>query len=236
MTKDKIPIRKSYITLMLNTAYFKLIIMILGIIALIFKSSYVFSNGTIYIIFFVLGFILDLAMVVLCLYLVFKQDLISKILTKILDIARRLRIFKKKVEATDVDVISRRYKDEISFIYSHKAVVVLGFILTFIQRVLLFSVVYVIYRALGFNSLSYFEVLFIQVVVQVSIEAFPLPGVVGLSEAMLHNIFIMIFASSLADVGMLLTRTFTFYIPLLVSGIVILLYNVFANKPKKLTK
>ena len=128
--------------------------------------------------------------------------------------------------------ISERYKDEINFIYSHKAEVFFGFVITFIQRVLLFSIVYVIYRALGFNTLSYFEVLFIQVVVQISIEAFPLPGGSGLSEAMLHNIFIMIFASSLADVGMLLTRTFTFYVPLLVSGIVILLYNVFVNHSK----
>ena len=33
----------------------------------------------------------------------------------------------------------------------------------------------------------------------------------------------MIFASKLADVGMLLTRTFTFYIPLLISGLIILI-------------
>ena len=43
MTKDKIPMRKGYITLMLNTIYFKLIILILGILVLIFKNTYLFN-------------------------------------------------------------------------------------------------------------------------------------------------------------------------------------------------
>ena len=64
MTKDKIPLRKSYITLMLNTIYFKLIMVILGIFVLIFNNSYVFSNKAIYIFFFVLGFITDIIIVI----------------------------------------------------------------------------------------------------------------------------------------------------------------------------
>ena len=40
MTKDDIPIRKSYIALMLNTIYFKLIIVILGIGVLLIKIQY----------------------------------------------------------------------------------------------------------------------------------------------------------------------------------------------------
>ena len=232
MTKDNIPIRKSYITLMLNTIYFKLIVLILGILALVFESDYIFSNGGIYILFFILGFIVDLAMIILCLYLVFKKDLISKVLTKLISFAKRFKIFKKKVSNIDIEETSARYKDEISFINSHKLEVVFGFILTFIQRLLLFSVIYVVYRALGFSELNYFELLFIQVVVQMSIEAFPLPGGAGLSEGMLHSSFVMIFASRLADVGMLLTRTFSFYVPLIICGLVILFHNILSRKRK----
>ena len=36
MSKDKIPMRKSYITLLLNTIYFKLILLFLGVIVLLF--------------------------------------------------------------------------------------------------------------------------------------------------------------------------------------------------------
>ena len=48
MTKDGIPIRKSYITLMLNTVYFKLIMLIFGIMVLVVNSSYVFEGELIY--------------------------------------------------------------------------------------------------------------------------------------------------------------------------------------------
>ena len=66
MTKDKIPMRKSYITLMLNTIYFKLIILILGIIILIFKNTYILNHSIVYIIFFILGFVVDSLLVVGC--------------------------------------------------------------------------------------------------------------------------------------------------------------------------
>ena len=64
MTKDKIPMRKGYITLILNTVFFKLVLVILGIIVLIFNSSYILHSKLIYQIFFVLGFILDLVLII----------------------------------------------------------------------------------------------------------------------------------------------------------------------------
>ncbi len=234
MTKDGIPARKVYITLMLNTIYFKVIIITLGIVALIFKSNYIFSSRPIYIVFFILGFLTDLFVAIICLLLVFKQKLIKLLLNKLVSIAKHIKIFRKKVENLNVDEITNRYQDEVKFIMSHKRVVFINFIITFIQRLLLFSIAYVIYRALGFNYYNYFELLLIQVVVQISIELAPLSGGVGLSEGMLHNIFTMIFAETFADVGMLLTRAFSFYIPLLVCGIIIVIYNIYLRTKKQL--
>ena len=59
MTKDKIPVRKSYITLILNTIYFKVIVILLGIIALIFKPQYIFNYNSIYIVFFIISLLSD---------------------------------------------------------------------------------------------------------------------------------------------------------------------------------
>ena len=234
MTKDDIPIRKSYITLMLNTIYFKIIILIMGIIALIFKSNIIFSSRHIYIFFFILGFLVDLAIALIALLLVFKQNIVKKILNKIVKIGKKTKLFRKKAENLKEDEILKLYNNEIDYIFSHKKIVLLNFLLTCIQRLLLFSIAYVIYRGLGFNAYSYFDLVMIQVIVQVSIESFPLPGGAGLSEGLLHNIFVMIFASKLADVRMLLIRTFSFYIPLIVCGIVILIYNIVINNKKEM--
>lgn len=232
MTKDKIPMRKSYITLMLNTIYFKLIILILGIIVLIFKNSYIFNHSIVYIIFFSLGFLIDLLLVLGGFFLLFKQKLIKGILKFILKLCNKFKYLSKFTKDINITNILKKYKDELTFMNSNKKIVILNFLLTFIQRLMLFSIAYIIYKSLGFNEYSYFDLLAIQVSVQVAIEALPLPGGAGLSEKMFHDIFITIFGIGVADAGMLLTRTFSFYIPLLVSGTIFLI-NMFVNKRRE---
>ena len=223
MTKDKIPMRKSYITLMLNTIYFKLIIVILGILILVFKNEYIFNHSIVYLIFYILGLTVDSLLVLVCFMLLFKQKLIKGILEFFLKMGSKFKFLSKKIKGINITDILKKYADELKFINENKKIVVLNFLLTFVQRMLLFSIAYVVYRSLGFNKYSYFDLLAIQVSVQIAIEALPLPGGAGLSEKMFHDIFVVLFGISIADVGMLLTRTFSFYIPLIISGIIILI-------------
>ena len=74
------------------------------------------------------------------------------------------------------------------------------------------------------------EVAEIFVIAQISIEGVPIPGGAGISEGILHNMFVMIFASKLADVGMLLTRAFSFYIPVIGCGLIILINKIINRK------
>lgn len=230
MTKDKIPIRKSYITLVLDTIYFKIILLLLGIVVLFSGHFYIFEGSFIYVVFFILGFLIDLLLTILGLCLLFKMNFIKSLFTKLLTFLKRFRLFDKFTNKINIDETFSKYKDEIKFIKSHKKTVFFSFIITFIQRIILFSIIYVVYHALGFNKYNYFDLLIIQVGVQIAIEALPLPGGAGLSENMLHDSFLIIFASKLADVGMLLTRAFTFYIPIVLSGIIILVDYIFSKK------
>jgi len=232
MTKDEIPIRKSYITLMLNTIYFKVIILILGIGVLIFNCSYITESAFIYRVFFTIGFVFDLLLTFLCLVLIFKTDLIKKIFIKLVNFLKKFRMFKKKISKYNIEEVMDRYREEVEFIKTHGVTVIFTFIITFIQRLCLFSIIYIVYRSLGFNSYSYFDLLFIQVCVQIAMEAAPLPGGAGVSEGMMHKLFVMLFAEAFADVGMLLTRAFSFYIPLIVTGLIILVEYIY-KKIKK---
>lgn len=233
MTKDNIPIRKSYITLMLNTIYFKLIMLIFGIFVLVVNKSYIFNSAIIYQICFFIGFVVDLIIVLLGILLLFKINLVEYLYNKLFNFLRKFKIFKNKFQNDNNEKVMERYKAEIDFIKTHKFLVFYTFIITFIQRLALFSIIYVIYRALGYNSFSYIELLIIQLSVQISIEALPLPGGAGLSESMLHNIFTVIFSVEMADVGMLLTRTFTFYVPLALCGLIILFEFILRRKVVK---
>ena len=230
MRKDKIPLRKIYITLLLNTIFFKLIILILGILVLIFRSKYVFLSSGIYVFFFILGFMVDLFIVILGFLLLTKPKYIKKIITIFVNKTSNIKLISRYTKNIEINSLIKRYKDELTFINDNKKLVFYNFIITFIQRLLLFSVAYLIYRSLGFSKYGYFDLLMIQVSVQVAIEALLLPGGAGLSEGMYHNIFVVLFGSGFADTGMLLTRTFSFYIPLLISGLCIITYRIVTKK------
>lgn len=233
MTKDKIPVRKSYITLLLNTIYFKLVLLILGILALILKPQYIFNYSGIYQIFFVLGFIVDIVMIIFCYMLIFKQKYIKGIINWVIKLSDKTKILKSKTEKLDINELLRDYKEELKCLKNKKSSIIKAFILTFIQRLTLFSVAYIIYRSLGFNSFTYLDLLMIQVCVGVASESLPLPGGTGLSEKTLQTIFITIFGVTSADLGMLLTRTFSFYIPLIVSGLIILAVVIIKKHQKQ---
>lgn len=229
MKKDNIPLRKSYITLILNTVFFKLILLILGGIVLLFNNTYLINTNTIYKVFFILGILVDVIMISLGLLLVFKKELTKNLYKKIMSMYNKLTRKKKKI---DINHVMQKYEEEIDYIKTHKKNVFIAFIITFIQRMSMFSIIYVVYRALGYNSYDYITLVSLQISVQVAMEAVPFPGGVGVSEGMLHNLFVTLFSIKLADVGMLLTRTFTFYIPLIGSGIIILIEFI-NNKIKK---
>lgn len=222
MTKDEIPIRKSYITLLVNTIYFKLILIILGIFAIILKSEYIFNYSSIYIIFFILGLLVDFAMCIICFMLIFKQNIVKNILNWIIKVGSKTKLFRERVKKINVKEVLRDYKEELAYIKNKKFLMFISFIVTFIQRILFFSIAYIIYRSLGFNTFSYIDLLMIQVSVQISAEALPIPGGTVLSEKIYQTIFVTIFGFAFADIGMILTRTFTFYIPILMTGFLVL--------------
>ena len=105
----------------------------------------------------------------------------------------------------------------------NKKIIVFNFFITLIQRLLLFSIAYILYKSFGLKNYNYIDLLMIQISVQVAIEALPLPGGSGLSENMFKYMFTSIFGLKLCDIAMIFTRAFSFYIPLVMSGIIILL-------------
>ena len=229
MTKDKIPLRKTYITLILNTIYFKLIILILGIIVLITNLNFILNLPTICLFFIILGLIVDIIFIIILFMLLFKQNIIKKILMIITKTCKKLKIL-KKVQNINIEETLKKYSNELKYIKSNKKTIVFSFIITFIQRLLLFSIIYVVYKSLGFSHYTYFDLLKIQICVQLATEAFPLPGGAGISETILYNSFNTMHGINFASTGMLLTRSFAFYIPLLVSGLTILIHSIYSKK------
>lgn len=230
MSKDKIPTTSSTITLILNTMFFKIILIILGLLVLIFNNKYIFNHSTFYTVFFFLGLSFDILLTVFCTSLIFSKKIISKILKRMLKFFSKLPLIGNWVKKFDIDEVIDNYHRQANYIKKHKRRVFYTFILTFFQRLLMFSVAYFVYRGLGCSDISYLELLSIQISVQVTLEMLPIPGGAVMAETMLRDAFSSMFGIAVAEVGMLFTRTFTFYIPIFLCGIIIVIYTIKERK------
>ena len=92
------------------------------------------------------------------------------------------------------------------------------FAITFVQRVLLFTVTYWVYRALGLHGCDIFTVTVLQAVISVSVDMLPLPGGMGISETLYMVMFVPVFGNVLLP-PKLLSRGIAYYGQLLLSAV-----------------
>ncbi len=83
-----------------------------------------------------------------------------------------------------------------------------------------FLVTWAVYRALGLNALGPGELVATQALVALAVGCLPIPGAVGASEAAFLSAFQGQFGPALTPAAMLLSRGLSFYLPLLVTGLV----------------
>ena len=223
MTKDKIPIRKSLIVLILNTIVFKLYLVVMGIVVVVFNFDYVAHANMMLKTLFFAGLVVDVAVIVFCYLLLFNQKLVRKIL--VFGNAIIAKLTKGKYDYSNkIDTTLEDYIHEAIYMRTHVKEVIISTIITFIQRTCMFAILYVIYKALGLKEYSFLNLLNIQILAMVSIEGLPLPGGVGALEEIQNTLYKGVFGK-LATTAMVLNRTFSFYIPLIVVMIVIIVVS-----------
>lgn len=233
MSKDEIPMTKSLIMIIMGTIIFKLYLIVGSIFIIIFKSDFIFNNGLLISIMFWVGIALDVFLVFAYLILMYNQ----KIIRKILDLFYRIKskILKKPNNNKDkIDEILNKYVGEAVFLKEHPKELVFSIIITFIQRTCLFSITYVLYRGFGFNSLGYCDLLLLQIFVQITIEAILLPGGLGAIEYVTNNMYLIIYGT-LSVSGMIVSRTVSFYIPLLIIMFIVMFmtrFKYYKNRSK----
>ena len=105
-------------------------------------------------------------------------------------------------------------------------------LITFVQRMALFFVTWTVYQAFGMSGTPLWDVVLLQAVISVSVDMLPLPGGMGISEALFMTIFAPVFGTVLLP-AMVLSRGMGYYGELLVSAvftIVAQLYYMFRRE------
>lgn len=234
MTKDGIPLEKSTIVILVNTILYKLSILILGVLSILLVPNYLLNNGVIFTLLLALGMLLDIFIIVLFLILLFSKKTMLKLLKIILKIFAFFHI-NKNVEQKEKDwkASFQKYQECAFFIKENPAFIIKLFIIILFQRISLFFVSYFVYRSFGLDAHNFLEIIAIQIGVTLAIDSVPLPGGVMIGEKLTHQITKLIYTENLAISSMLIIRGISFYLLVLISAMIYVIYHLNYLKRKQ---
>lgn len=101
------------------------------------------------------------------------------------------------------------------------------------QFVLQMSVIYFIFRAFGYDQVSYWEILAVQSLLQVSVSFMPMPGASGAQEIGFSSFFRHYFVKDDLYAAVMVWRFFTYYL-VVIAGAVLVVADQFWYRRKKL--
>lgn len=219
MKKDKIPIPIATLILMIVTIAYKMVLVILGVVVLLVRPAGIMTYLEPILGICCLGLLLNVVCVGFMFLLVFHPTMAHKQLTAFIKLLGKMRLIRRVDHyLLKVEKAMRQYKDVAVYFRTHKMVIwkVLG--ITFVQRILLFFVTYLVYRAFGLQETSFITIIILQGMIAMAVDMLPLPGGMGISE----KLFLLAFAPVFGRVtlpAMIVSRGLSFYTQLILSAL-----------------
>lgn len=236
MKKEDIPIPVASVALLMVTIFYKLVLATIGLGLLLFGQVFMLRYLSEVRPVFYLGLVLTVGCIIGMLILLFHPALAEALLHKGLTLLERLRLVRRGQTRHDklhcsMDV----YRQAAGKLRSHKWLLVKVFFITFAQRLALFAVPCVVYLAFGLSGVPLWDILLLQAVVAICVDMLPLPGGMGISEALFMRMFTPVFQNVMLP-SMVLSRGIGFYCQLLISALftgVTQLYYTFGRRQDK---
>lgn len=185
MSRDKIPYRTSSIVVFVNTMFYKLSLVIIGILSFILYFKEFLNFSTIFKIMFLIGFVVNILIIIAFLLLVYTKSLIRKItkfVTKILikfSFVKNIDEFNNKLNESVED-----YLKSANYIRNHKKILLQTFSTVFFQRLSILLVFYFVTKAFNISSYSVFYAIAVQTFLTISMDSIPIPGGVIIGEGL----------------------------------------------------
>ena len=216
------------IILMLVTIEYKFVLVFIGLALALFGQPLVQTLPPEAQFYLYLGLGLNVFCVIFMSFLVFLPNTASYLITKGFLLLQRLHIMRDKNNRMQrLQNSMETYRKASVFLKANKLVIFNTTMITFVQRILLFAVTYVVYRSFGLNEQSLLTMILLQAAISVSVDMLPLPGGMGISERLFLQIFAPLFGSTALTLsGMLLSRGISYYMLVILSGIITIITHI----------
>ena len=219
MTKDKIPASAATLSTVLLTVLFKVVLILLNAVALIFYGDVWLGGGTLFVILWFFGLTMCSGVVALGLITAFNQKLILSVGDKFIRFGAKLRVIKDPEKTRESYArFASEYKQAAEDIKGHKGFLLKLIFIILVQRLAYFSVAFFVYRSFGQKEFSYFYFVAVQAFIALSVDSLPLPGGMGANEAAIIMMYQDTFGAEKAAGAMLLIRFANYYFGLIISA------------------
>lgn len=218
MNKDGNAMSNSSVVLMTVAVAYKTVLVMIGLGILFFCYQPLRELLGIYFWLYLLGLSLNIIVVAILFLVMFTPRIIKGIMQggeKALVKCRLMRRDDSRQERMDLFI--EEYQQALAFFKKNKRQLLWILVVTFFQRCSLFVLTYVVYLGLGLSGSSAAEVILLQASVYVAVDMLPIPGAQGITELMYSAVFLPVFTGTYLMPSMLITRGINFYLPLLIS-------------------
>ncbi len=233
MNKRKIPYEVSSIIVLFNSMFNRIALIFLALIFLMIFNKSLFGLNAFYKWTVILG-ILTTIMVILVFGALIYSKIVANFILKISTLLiNHLKFIKDKEKV--INTITKaiaEYQNKSKITKENPRLVIESFIIMLLQRISLLFISYFIYRSLGLNEYSVFLIMAYGICISLGSDLFPTPGGVMINESLLLIVNKFLYGSDLALSGMLLTRSFNFYLLVVLSGLYYLYFHLDGKKLK----
>lgn len=237
MNRDGIEYYKSSIIVLLNTVIYKCTLVFLLILSLIFFGSYIFSYSTLFNVLVLIGFVMNVLIILFFISLVYSKKTIDSTRKIFMWFVNRFKFIKnKEVIFEKFDKTVLKYNDLSDFTRKKPFIFVKSFMILLMQRISFLLVSYFIYKSFGLDGFSIFLVIAFQVCIVMAGDFIPTPGGVMVYEGIILSINELLYGEELALSSMLLQRSINFYLLILISFIIYLVFHYDKKRRKRKEK
>ena len=220
MRKDKIPVAVSTVVLVIIAITYKLVLVMVGLAVLLIRPQEIMYYLEPVEGFMHLGLFLNVIVITGLILLVFHPGALRRIAENTIHFLHKIRPFRHPERIMDkLEQMAAQYDGTAQFYRSRPGIIISVFLITVVQRLLLFLVTWFAYRAFGLEGDRLVTIVTLQAMISVAVDMLPLPGGMGISENLFLTIFEPLFGAALVLPGMMICRGISFYTQLLISAV-----------------
>lgn len=228
MHRDGIRVPTSTAALLLNLLSMQVVTITLELFSTIFLHQYM-DEGI--IILFIVGILLNLSALTLIIIGMYSKKLSTALVHFVMKILKLFRIKKYAKIENNLQEALEKYNESAKYIRVNKKILSRQFLLAYLQHIAYYSVPFFVLCSFGLPKQSYLVMVGLQSIVFGTVSGIPSPGAVGVSEGAFQSIFKPIFTENYINSAMLLHRLVSFYLPVSICAIVVLVV-IFTSKKK----